>query len=90
MERNYRNGAQKRQVKRRKIAEPGRNSHRLSSWLTRPETTKADEQNVSICETENSGTTKDRLNASKNDGFSTIRPIVNYGTKNAIIAAVPK
>ena len=49
---NYQSGAQKRQAKRRKIAEAARNSQRLSSWLTRPETSKADEQNVSIRETE--------------------------------------
>ena len=74
MKRNYQSGAQKRQVWRRKIAEAARNSRRLSSWLTRPETSKADGQDVSILfeteftpqlvdvsirETENSDTTKD-------------------------------
>ena len=52
MKRNYQSEAQKRQAKRRKIAEAARNSQRLSSWLTRPETSKADEQEVSIPETE--------------------------------------
>ena len=90
MKRNYQSGAQKRQAKRRKIAEEARNSQRLSSWLTRPETSKADEQDVSIRETEstdqlvdinsfnistneeNSNTTKDRSDASKDDDFPTI------------------
>ena len=54
MKRNYQSGAQKRQAKRRKIAEAARNSQQLSSWRTRPETFKADEQDVSIRETENS------------------------------------
>ena len=57
MERNYQSGAQKRQAKRRKIADAARNSQRLSSWPTRTETFKADEQGVSIHETENSDTT---------------------------------
>ena len=52
MKRNYQSGAQKRQAKKRKIAGSARNSQRLSSWLTRPETSKADEQDVSIRETE--------------------------------------
>ena len=106
MKRNYQSGAQKRQAKRRKIVEAARNSQRLSSWLTRPETFKADEQDVSIRETEstlqlvdvnsfnnstneeNSDTTKDRSDASKNDDFPTI--IVNSEIKKAIIAAGPK
>ena len=106
MKRNYQTGAQKRQTKRRKRAEAARNSQRLSSWLTRPETSKADEQNVSIHETEstpqlvdvssfnnstnkeNSGTTKDRSDASKNDDFPII--IVNSEIKKAIIATGPK
>ena len=68
------------------MAEAARNSQRLSSWLTRPETSKADEQDVNIRETgstpqlvdvsirktENSDTTKDRSDASKNDNFPTI------------------
>ena len=37
MKRNYQSGAQKRQAKRRKIAEAARNSQRLSLWLTKPE-----------------------------------------------------
>ena len=75
-------------------------------WLTRPETSKAHEQDVSIRETEftpqrvdinifnnstdeeNSGTTKDRTDASKNDDFPTI--IVNSEIKKAIIAAGTK
>ena len=99
MKRNYHSGAQKRQVKRRKIAEVARNSQRLSSWLTRLETSKADEQNVSIRETEsisqlvnvsiretkNSDTTKHRSDASKSDDFPII--IVNSEIKKAIIAA---
>ena len=74
----------------------------MSSWLTRPETSKTDEQDVSICktkstphlvdvnirETKNSDTTKDRSDASKNDDFPTI--IVNSEIKKAIIAAGPK
>ena len=74
MQSNYESGAQKRQAKRRKIAETARNSQRLSSRLTRPETPQADEQDVSIRETastpqlvdvsiretENFDTTKDR------------------------------
>ena len=90
MKRNYQTGAQKRQAKRRKIAEAARNSQQLSSWLTQPKTSKADEQDVSICETEstsqlvdvnsfnnssneeNSDTTKDRSDASKNDNFPTL------------------
>ena len=52
MKRNYQSGTQKRQAKRRKIAEAARNSQRLSSWLTRPGISKANEQHVSIRETE--------------------------------------
>ena len=52
MKRNYQSGAQKRQAKRRKLAEAARTSQRLISWLTRPETSKADNQDVSIRETE--------------------------------------
>ena len=99
MKRNYQSGAQKRQPKRRKIAEAARNSQRLSSWLTRPETSKADEQDVSIRETqstfqlvdvsirerENSNTTKDRSDARINDDFSTI--IVNSEIQKTIIPA---
>ena len=102
MKRNYQSRAQKRQAKRRKIAEAVRNSQRLSSWLTRPEIFKADEQDVSIretestlqlvdvsvCETENFNATKDRSDASKNNNFPTI--IVNSEIKKAIIAAGPK
>ena len=51
MKRNYESGAQKREAKRRKIAETARNSQRLSSWLTRPEKSEADEQDVGIRET---------------------------------------
>ena len=49
---SYQSGAQKRQDKMRKIAEVARNSQRPSSWLTRPETSKTDKQDVSIRETE--------------------------------------
>ena len=52
MKRNYQSGAQYRQAKKRKIVEAARNSQRLSSWLTRPETSKADKQDVSIREIE--------------------------------------
>ena len=54
MKRNYQSEAQKRhkRAKRKKIAEAARNSQQLSSWLTRPETSKADEQDVGIRETE--------------------------------------
>ena len=66
---------------------------------TRPETSKADEQDVSIRETEsttqlvdlnsfNNSTNKDRSDTSKNDDFPTI--IVNSEIKKAIIAADPK
>ena len=51
MKRNYQSGAQKRQAKTRKIAEAARNSQQLSSWLTRQNTSEADEQDVSIRET---------------------------------------
>ena len=103
MKRNYESGAQKRQAKRRKVAEAARNSQRLSSWLTRPETSKADEQDVSNRETEStpqlvdvvsirgtdhSDTTKDRSDASKNVNFSNV--IVNSEITKAIIAAGPK
>ena len=102
MKRNYQSGGQKSQAKRRKIAEAARNSQRLSSWLTRPETSKADEQDViipetestpqfvdvGIRETENSDTKKNRSDASKNDDFPTI--IVNSVIKKAITAAGPK
>ena len=98
MKRNYQSG----QAKWRKIAEAARNSQRLSSWLTRLETSKADEQDVSIRETEstfqlvdviireteNSDTTEDRSDASKNDNFPNI--VVNSEIKQAIIAAGPK
>ena len=88
MKRNYQSGAKKKQAKRRKIAEAARNSQRLSLWLTRPETFKADEQDVNIHETENFDTTKDRSDAIKNDDFPTI--IVNSEIKKAVIAAGPK
>ena len=82
-----------------------KNFQQLSLWLTRPETSKANEQDISIHETkstqlvdvnsfnnsnngENSDTTKDRSDASKNDDFSII--IVNSEIKKAIIAASPK
>ena len=102
MKRNYQSGAQKRLAKRRKIVEATRNSQRLSLWLTRPETSKADEQDVcirkaestfqfidvSIRETENSDTTKHRSDSSKNDVFPTI--VLNSEIKKAIIAAGSK
>ena len=105
MKRNYQSGAQKRQAKRRKITEAARNTQRLSLCLTRPETFKADKQDVTIHKTEstrqlvdvnsfnnstnkeNSYTTKDKSDASKNDDFLTI--IVNSEIKKAIIAAGP-
>ena len=43
---------QKREAKRRKITGAARNSQRPNSWLTRPETSKVDEQDVSIRDTE--------------------------------------
>ena len=106
MKRNYQTGAQKRQAKRRKIAEAARNSQQLNSWLSRPETSKADKQDFSIRDTEstpqcvnvnsfnnttneeNFDTTKDRLEASKNDDFPAI--IVNSEITKATIAAGPK
>ena len=60
----------------------------MSSWLTRPETSKANQQDGSIPEIENSDTIKERSDASKNDDFPTI--IVNSEIKKAIIAAGPK
>ena len=75
MKRNYQSEAQKKQAKRRKIVEASRNYPRLNSWLTRPETFNADEQDVSIRETKNSDANEDRSDASKNDDFPTI--IVN-------------
>ena len=84
MKRNYQSGAQKRQAKRGKIAEAARNSQQLSLQLTRPEIFKANEQDVSTRETENSDTTKDRSDASKND-FSTI--FVN--SRNQLLQQVP-
>ena len=102
MKKNYQSEAQKRQAKRRKIAEAVRNSQRLSSWPTRPKTFKADEQDVGIRETEstpqlvdvsirateNFNNTKDKSDASKNDNFPTI--FVYSEIKKAIIAAGPK
>ena len=72
MKRNYQSGAQKRQAKRKKIAEAARNSQQLSSWLTRPETFKADEQDVSIRETESTPQLVDvnSFNNSTNEGNS--------------------
>ena len=43
MKRNYKSGLQKRQSKNKKIVEAAKNFQRLSSWLTRPITSKADE-----------------------------------------------
>ena len=60
----------------------------MSYWLIRPKPFESDEQNVSIRETENSHTTKDKSDASKNDDFPTI--IVNSEIKKAITAADPK
>ena len=51
MTRNDQSGAEKRQAKRRKIAEAARKSQQTSSWLTRPKIFQADEQDVSIRET---------------------------------------
>ena len=78
MKRNYQSEVRKRQANRRKRAEATRSSQQLSSWLSRRETSKADEQDVniretesttqlvdvSIRETENSDTTKDGSDAS--------------------------
>ena len=86
MKKNYQSGAQKRQAERRKIAEAFGNSQQLSLWLTRSETFKANEQDVSIRktkstpqlvqvsirETENSDIIKDSSDASKNDFFTII------------------
>ena len=88
MKRNYQSGAQKRQTKRTKIAEAAINSQRLSSWLTRPQTSKSEKQDVGIRETENFDTTKGRSDASENDDFLT--GIANSEIKKAIIAAGPK
>ena len=51
MKRNYQTGAQERQAER-KIAETARNSQRLISSLNGPETSKVNELDVSIRETE--------------------------------------
>ena len=88
MKKNYQSKAYKRQGKRRKIAETARNSQRMSSWLTRPETLKADDEDVSIRETKNSDTSKDISDASKNDYFLNI--IVNSKIKKASMEAGPK
>ena len=106
MKRNYQSGAQKKQVKRRKIAEAARNSERLSSWLIRPETSKADEQDVSISETESTTQFVDvnGINDSTNEENFDITKDRSDANKNdnfppfletqkiekAIIAAAPK
>ena len=105
MKRNFQSGAKKRQAKRRKIAAVARNSQRLNAWITRSETSKADEQDISICETEPTPQlvdvsiceteNSDRSDASKNDDFPTIAvhqesKIKKSKIKKAIIAAGPK
>ena len=106
MKRNYQSRAQKRQAKRRKIAEAARNSQQLSSWITRPETSKADEQDVSICKTEstpqlvyvnsfNNSTNEENSDIIKDRSDATKNDdyrtiIVNSEIKRAIIAAGPK
>ena len=106
MKRNFRSGAQKRQAKRRKIAEATRNSQRLSSWLTRSETSKADEQDVSICETKstpllvdvnsfNNSTNEESSDTTKDRSDASKNDnfptnIVNSEIKKAIIAAGAK
>ena len=106
MKRNYQSGAQKRQAKRRKIAEAARNSQRLSSWLIRRETYKADEQDVTSHETESTPQLVDvnnfnnSTNEENSDTFkdrSDARKNDNYSTiivnseiKKAIIAEGPK
>ena len=103
---NYQSEPQKRQAIRRKIAEAARNCQRLSSWLTRPEATKADEQDVSIRETEstpqlvdfnsfNNSTNEENSNATKDrsDASNNIEfstIIVNTEIKKTSIAAGPK
>ena len=106
MKRNYLSGAKKRQAKRKKIAEAARNFQRLNSWLTRPETSKADEQDVSIRETEstpqlvdvtifNNSTNRENFNTTKDRSDASKNDdfpiiIVNSVVKKAIIAAGPK
>ena len=106
MKRNYQSKAQKRQTKGEKIAETVRNSQRLSSWLTRPETSKADEQDISIRETEstpqlvdvnsfNNSTNKKNFDTTKDKSDTSKNDdfptiIVNSNIKKAIIAAGPK
>ena len=106
MKKNYQSGAQKRQAKRRKIVVAARNSQRLSSWLTRPETFKVDEQDVNIHETEstpqlvnvnsfNNSTNEENSDTIKNRSDASKNDdfptiIVNSDMKKAIIAAGPK
>ena len=103
MKRNYQSGAQKRQAKRRKIPEADRNSQELSSWLTRPKTSKANEQDVSIRETESipqlvdvnsfNNSTNEKNSDTTKDRSGTSKNddlptiIVNSKIKKAIIAA---
>ena len=106
MKRNYQSGAQKRPAKKRKIAEAARNFQRLSSWLIRPETSKADEQDVSICKTEctpqlvdvnsfNNSTNEETFDTTKDRSDASKNDnfsniIVNSEIKITIIAAGPK
>ena len=106
MKRNYQSGAQKRQAKRRKIVEAATNFQRLSAWLTRPETSKADEQDVSIRGTEstpqlvddnsfNNSTNEENSDTTKDRSDARKNDnfptiIVNSEIKKAIIAADPK
>ena len=106
IKRNDQSGAQKRQAKRRKIAEAVRKFQRLSSWLTRPEISKADEQDVSIREIESTPQlvhVNNFNNSTKEEIFDTTKDrsdasknddfptiIANSEIKKAIIAASPK
>ena len=106
MKRNYQNRGQKRQAKRKKIAEAVRNSQRLSSRLTRSKTSRADEQEFSIREKEstiqfvevnsfNNSTNEEKFDTTKDRSNASKNNnfstiIVNSEIKKAIIAAGPK
>ena len=106
MKKNYESGAQKRQAKRKKIAEAVKNFQRLNSWLTRPGISKGDEQDVSIRETEstpqlvdvnnfNNSTNEENSDTTKDRSDTSKNNdfptiIVNSEIKKAIIAAGPK
>ena len=106
MKRNYQSGALKRKANGREIAEAARNSQRLSSWLTPPETSKANKQEVRIRETKsisqvvdvnsfNNNTNKKNFDIAKDRSNASKNDnfptiIVNSETKKTIIVGDPK